>query len=128
MAQETNVARESVVKALNAVGGTGGRFSAGDVFLQKPVAIQSRLHNLMYSGATVSVDDEAFVALKDLIPTQKYLNQSQVNDYMRPRRFDDMPIVATYKGKTYVIDGHHRVAASILRGDDKIKVVKYNLR
>ena len=129
MAKEIMVAKEGRVNPVNAVQGDGnGIVDASEVFGKKPQPrMQGKLHDMMYSGHTTSVDDEVSVSTYDLIPTQNKVWVSQVDRYRIPRKFDDEPIVAAYKGKSYVIDGHHRIAAAIRRGEKNIKVKRYNL-
>lgn len=130
MAQEVTSAMERSANPINAVQGSRNEaMEAADVFGKKPQPrMQGKLHDMMYSGHTTSVDDGVSVSVSDLIPTQKKVWVSHVDMYHSPRTFDDAPIVASYKGKSYVIDGHHRIAAAIRRGEKSIKVIRYNLQ
>jgi ParB-like chromosome segregation protein Spo0J len=63
------------------------------------------------------------VRLDKVVATQGKLDQRKVQSIAQ-RGADDGtdPLVAPHKGKYYVLDGHHRVAGAIERGDTKIKV------
>ncbi len=128
--KEVTSARESLVNPINAIRSNDSKIlDAADVFGNRPQPrMQGKLHNMMYSGHTTSVEDAVSVNTKDLIPTQGKVWLSYVDMYRRPRTFEDTPIVASYNGKTYVIDGHHRIAAAIGRGEKSIKVTRYNLQ
>jgi ParB-like chromosome segregation protein Spo0J len=63
------------------------------------------------------------VRLDKLVATQGKLDQAKVQSIAQ-RGADDGtdPVVAPHKGRYYVLDGHHRVAGAMERGDSKIKV------
>jgi hypothetical protein len=58
-------------------------------------------------GATQATYDEAKI--------EKMANKE-------PSEFNTVPVVAKVPGGYRVLDGHHRVAAAMLRGDDKVSV------
>lgn len=67
---------------------------------------------------------------RKLIPTQERLDKTKVKDIVENGTTKDedsegdlsRPRVFSYKGQMYIHDGHHRVAASILKGDKRIDV------
>jgi ParB-like chromosome segregation protein Spo0J len=63
------------------------------------------------------------VRLDKLDATQGKLDQKKVQSIAQ-RGADDGtdPVVAPFKGRYRVLDGHHRVAGAMERGDTKIKV------
>jgi ParB-like chromosome segregation protein Spo0J len=63
------------------------------------------------------------VRLDKLVATQHNLDKAKVAD-IASKPVDDgtPPIVGRHKGKYSVLDGHHRVAGAIERGDSYIKV------
>jgi hypothetical protein len=63
------------------------------------------------------------VNVKDLIPTQRNVTIPNIKDVAGVK---DFPDVIKYKGKYYIIDGHHRTARDILDGEASIKVNVYN--
>jgi len=103
--------------------------NTGDVFSHKPeTKMQDKLHNMMYSGGTKSVNEGVTLDASSLIPTQSKVWSKHLSQYTKPRKYDDNPIVATYKGKNYVIDGHHRIVGAKLQGQTKIKVTQYVMK
>ena len=103
--------------------------NTGDVFSHKPeTKMQDKLHNMMYSGGTKSVNEGVTLDASRLIPTQSKVWSKHLSQYTKPRKYDDNPIVATYKGKNYVIDGHHRIVGAKLQGQTKIKVTQYVMK
>ena len=61
------------------------------------------------------------IKVEDLVPTQKYLTADNIDDVNKS--LDDKVLKSTivkYKDKYYIIDGHHRIARRILRGDETI--------
>lgn len=103
--------------------------NTGDVFSHKPeVKMQDKLHNAMYSGGTKSVNSDVSMDISSMVPTQNKVWSSHLKQYTKPSKFDDTPIIATYKGKNYVIDGHHRIVGAKLQGKTKIKVTQYVMK
>ena len=103
--------------------------NTGDVFSHKPeVKMQDKLHNAMYSGGTKLVNSDVSMDISSMVPTQNKVWSSHLKQYTKPSKFDDTPIVATYKGKNYVIDGHHRIVGAKLQGKTKIKVTQYVMK
>lgn len=61
--------------------------------------------------------------IKDLIPIQNSVRIDDLHRFQQKITQDDRqtPIhVATYKGKNYILDGHHSIFAARLRGDNTI--------
>ena len=71
---------------------------------------------------------ETEVNVKDIYPTQNYLSQERTAQYMNNPKanFSDRGLGVTgYRlpnGKVILDDGHHRVAAQILKGASVVKV------
>ena len=138
MPKEIFIARENKLNPMNSIRQKGeGDISnilsrkevdSVDVFSSSPKKIQTRLHNMMYSGKTESVDDNVTVNLRSLVPTQKRLDTYYLKRYMNAKQQDDNPIVARYKGNDYIIDGHHRIAAALLKGVSTMSVKRFNLK
>ena len=119
------------VKAGNSVDAflSKAEHNTGDVFSHKPeVKMQDKLHNAMYSGGTKSVNSDVSMDISSMVPTQNKVWSSHLKQYTKPSKFDDTPIIATYKGKNYVIDGHHRIVGAKLQGQTKIKVTQYVMK
>jgi hypothetical protein len=63
------------------------------------------------------------VPLKDLIPSQTWIERDRVKQYLTGVPFDEhtldtrLPKIAVQEGKYYIQGGHHRLAAAVLRGD-----------
>lgn len=64
------------------------------------------------------------VRLDKIVATQGKLDHSKVMDIAGkdPSEITTDPIVSLHQGRYYVLDGHHRVAGAMERGDTKIKV------
>lgn len=64
------------------------------------------------------------VRLDKVVATQGKLDQGKVQAIARkdPSDITTDPLVSRHQGRYYVLDGHHRVAGAIERGDTKIKV------
>lgn len=81
-------------------------------------------------------DDERVVArssktlsLDSIVPTQNFVGKSVVRDYLEGKNPQNpasykLPIVLQHKGKNFLIDGHHRIVAEILKGT---KSYKFNI-
>lgn len=103
--------------------------NTGDVFSQKPeVKMLDKLHNAMYSGGTQSVNSDVSMDIGKIVPTQNKVWSSHLKQYTKPSKYQDTPIIATYKGKNYVIDGHHRIVGAKLQGQTKVKVTQYVIK
>lgn len=101
----------------------------GEIFSTQPKnKMQNKLHNMMYSGGVETVNANVSMNLNDLIPTQSKVWSSHVSKYIKSSGNDEAPIVATYKGKNYIIDGHHRLAADILTGKKTAKVKQFVMK
>lgn len=63
------------------------------------------------------------VRLDKIVATQGRLDSAKVQSIAQ-RGADDGtdPVVAPHQGKYVLLDGHHRVAGAMERGDTKIKV------
>ena len=60
------------------------------------------------------------INIKDIIPTQKNLNIDNLKA-VKDTTIDTGAFLHFYKGKYYVLDGHHRIAMNILNGNEIIK-------
>lgn len=61
-----------------------------------------------------------FINIKDIIPTQKFLNINNLKSVKNISNSTDA-ILLSKKNKYYILDGHHRIAVNILNGFNKIK-------
>lgn len=68
------------------------------------------------------------IKIEDLVPTQKFLNADNIDD-VKDSEDDDVlkSTISKYKDKYYILDGHHRIARRILKGDKTIKSHVYNV-
>lgn len=59
-----------------------------------------------------------------LVATQDDLHVAALRAYIKDpsKSGDSLPILVHFKNSTYVSDGHHRIAAAMLRGDKKMRV------
>ena len=76
-------------------------------------------------NAELPVED---IKIEDLVPTQKYLTADNIDDVKDS--LDDKVLKSTiskYKGKYYILDGHHRIARRILNGEGTIKSHVYTV-
>ena len=64
-----------------------------------------------------------FVDVKNIVPTQGNLQADDVLKNLGKKSSNGI-WAYKYKGKYYLYDGHHKVVASIIRGDNNIKVEK----
>lgn len=67
--------------------------------------------------------------IRDLHPTQPYVethDDLQLSDKLKNKTSSKV-IVATHKGKHYILDGHHTVMAAALRGDKTVNVHHINM-
>lgn len=65
-----------------------------------------------------------YVDINSIVPTQKNItigNLESTNDIGN----DTEAYLVKYKGYYYILDGHHRIANRILKGDNKIKAYVY---
>lgn len=72
---------------------------------------------------------------KGLVATQPYLVASSVEDLLQKpvhmwglQRVDDLPKIAFHHGRYYVVDGHHRLAAALLKGITSLQVALLTVR
>lgn len=67
--------------------------------------------------------------IKDLHPTQPFVSTHDPEKLKKKVREKNPGgiIVATHKGKHYVLDGHHRVMGAVMRGEKKVEVSHINL-
>lgn len=90
----------------------------------------SRLYNRLYDDRLV-VSTTRMVELATLRCTQRHMDEGAVAEYVaKPRtlsvdRYEcvsDLPVVIRFRGKYFVLDGHHRLASKIVRGQSRAKV------
>jgi len=77
--------------------------------------------DLMGKNVDISELPVEDIAIEDLVPTQKYLTADNIDDV--EDSLDDEVLKSTiskYNGRYYILDGHHRIARRILRGDETI--------
>ena len=65
-----------------------------------------------------------YVSVDKIRPTQEYIGANNLKT-IASINFDanDVPYGVQRNGNIYIIDGHHRAAAAILKGDKKIKIL-----
>ena len=62
------------------------------------------------------------IKLDDIVVTQQMVNKEKVAKLVEQDDPSSKPIAAVrYKHKTYIMDGHHRTVAAVLRGDTSIE-------
>ena len=90
-------------------------------------AVESRYFSKFYDRKTRSLKPPSAQnvthEIKSLTPTQPFVRTGDEN-ILKDKVAEKNPThisTATYKGKTYVLDGHHAVMAAALRGDKTIK-------
>lgn len=66
-----------------------------------------------------------YVNIQYIVPTQKNIT---INNLKSTKNISDNTeaYLVKYKGYYYILDGHHRIANRILRGDNKIKAYVFN--
>jgi len=76
------------------------------------------------SGADSNGDEpkKKTVALADLRPTQPKLEAAKVNSMMQDKDPEPIHVIESDKGPR-IMDGHHRAAAAVLRGDETIEAL-----
>lgn len=64
------------------------------------------------------------VLVSKLVPTQVDHDPEKVASMAAkdPADFDKVPVVGKHDGEYYIIDGHHRAAAAMVRGDRTVEV------
>lgn len=65
--------------------------------------------------------------IKSLTPTQPFVRTGDV-EKLKSKVSETNPThisTASYKGKTYILDGHHAVAAAAFRGDKTVTATKH---
>lgn len=95
----------------------------------------SRMYEKVYKDR-LTVSTTRMLELHSLCCTQATLDGDAVVRYVaQPRMFSvdnqqcvsDLPVVLRYKGRDFVLDGHHRLASKIIRGQHKAKVYFWDL-
>lgn len=71
-------------------------------------------------------------SLTNLVSTQKSIEVAQVKELVRDPSLaenpdDGPPLIVTWHGRDVIGDGHHRIAAALLRGESKMHVEYVNL-
>lgn len=94
-----------------------------------------RLYNRLYEDRLV-VSTTRMVRLDTLYCSQAHVSGDAVAGYVaKPRLLSvdrlhcvsDLPVVVRYRGKDFVLDGHHRLAAKMVRGMVRAKVYFWDL-
>ena len=63
-------------------------------------------------------------SVSKLHPTQEYIGANNLKKIATINfKANDVPYGVKRDGKIYIIDGHHRVAAAILKGNNKIRIL-----
>jgi len=97
-----------------------------DAYPVTPSGLNSSVDRLRHWEPKAKKD---FFFTKELTPAQKTVHTPSVIDKLRGKGPGDHgPIrVASYNGKDYVIDGHHRWMAARARGDETIDAVVHKI-
>lgn len=98
-----------------------------DVFkqkYQKDEAEKVRESVESVSSFSKPVGKYEFISVDKIRPTQEYIGANNLKT-IASINFDanDVPYGVQRNGNVYIIDGHHRAAAAILKGDKKIKIL-----
>jgi len=89
-------------------------------------------HLLAHSGGSLrEMSQVGKVSIKDrpVYATQSHVTVPGVMKYLKDESHPDrenMPRFVRHRGNLYVDDGHHRVGAALLRGDDSVHGYYYN--
>ncbi len=98
-----------------------------DVFkqkYQKDNAEKIRASVEPVSSFSKPVGKYEYVDISKIYPTQEYIGANNLKT-IASINFDanDVPYGVLRNGNIYIIDGHHRAAAAILKGNKKIKIL-----
>ena len=105
------------------------KIPTGKVFLNEPSQptkeSRKRADDIINTGTEADLESET-INVNDIIPTQKNLTQKNLKETADVSITEEPIIVTEQDGKFYVVDGHHRLANSILSGNQnvEVKVVK----
>jgi len=105
------------------------KIPTGKVFLNEPSQpspeARKRADDVIEAETEADLESET-ISVKDIIPTQKNLTESNLRETADVSTTEEPIIVTEQEGKFYVIDGHHRLANTILSGNQnaEVKVVK----
>ncbi|MBP7307362.1 MAG: hypothetical protein KA987_14685, partial [Saprospiraceae bacterium] len=111
--------------------------SVNDIF--KNTYEQGSVEGIFETKQKIDVDKDAVVrgksnegtkdievSVNDLVPTQAIVDKADVISKIKGEKGNfeqsDKPLVFEKDGKYYIVDGHNRIAADILKGKDKIQV------
>lgn len=65
-----------------------------------------------------------YVSVNKMHPTQEYIGANNLKKIATINfEANDVPYGVQRNGEIYIIDGHHRVAAAILKGNKKIRIL-----
>lgn len=83
--------------------------------------MQEKLHSFKMLENMVQLAQEVDVA--DIIATQSYVDKADIDAMVANFVEGSLPVGYRRNGKVYLNDGHHRVAAQILQGKKKIRMI-----
>jgi hypothetical protein len=95
----------------------------------------STLYDRLYNDR-LCVSTTKLVNLRTLYCSQSHVDLEAVADYVaRPRTLSvdrlhcvsDLPVVVCYRGRNFVLDGHHRLASKMIVGMTRAKVYFWDL-
>lgn len=69
------------------------------------------------------------VRTDSLRPTQDYVTEAYIHGEPTGKAAKEGPgVIRDSKGRNLIVDGHHRVARALLRGEKKIRVQQFDVR
>jgi hypothetical protein len=75
------------------------------------------------SKVSFRTDEIRKIKPSEVYATQQDVNNKKVRNYMKEES-SDKPLVAIYKGRMFVVDGHHRLVADAMNGKySKVKIM-----
>jgi uncharacterized protein (DUF1015 family) len=82
----------------------------------------SRITNVYKDDETFEQEPVLDVPVNAIVPTQRFVSMSNLDSVKGNLKDDNTgAYLVKYNNMYYVIDGHHRIANRILRGDTSIK-------
>lgn len=102
-------------------------------FFHNPPVSPADRERIMRAFKEASLIGKRNITLSEVVPMQKTVVQSRFDRYRQGMRTNPeelskkLPAVFQYEGKSYVLDGHHRLADGIMRGKKTDEAIVYAL-